>query len=83
MPRRRASPPVEPQETAAMPARVTFIPEPSAKVPMQNTQVRLPEHIADKLRMLAAMTRQKQQAMMERWITRGVEEEWRRVTQAD
>ena len=46
---------------------------------MQNVQVRLPEPVADRLRLLAPMLRRKQQGILEEIITNGINELWHRV----
>ena len=57
----------------------SLLPEPSDKVAMQNVQVRLPEPIADRLRLLAPLLRRKQQGILEEIITKGINDLWRRV----
>jgi hypothetical protein len=56
-----------------------WLPEPSDRVVMQNVQVRLPEPVADRLRMLAPMLRRKQQGILEEIITKGVDNLWRQI----
>jgi hypothetical protein len=87
-PDQMAKPPAQPrlaeaaeQPTAASwaPSPLSLLPEPSDKVVMQNVQVRLPEPVADRLRLLAPMLRRKQQGILEEIITNGINELWHRV----
>ena len=61
------------------PSPLSLLPAPSDKVVMQNVQVRLPEPVADRLRLLAPMLRRKQQGILEEIITNGINELWHRV----
>jgi hypothetical protein len=82
------SAPVQPDQVPAPPAApappeaagpTDWLPEPSDRVVMQNVQVRLPEPVADRLRMLAPMLRRKQQGILEEIITKGVDDLWRQI----
>jgi hypothetical protein len=82
-PDQMAKPPAQsrPAEAAERwaPSPLSLLPAPFDKVVMQNVQVRLPEPVADRLRLLAPMLRRKQQGILEEIITNGINELWHSV----